>query len=308
MKLSAIWNVWNHFWFEPRSPLPMAVFRIFYGLQVLIFVLLLIPDFSTWYGSHSMVSAASNKEWLQTERFSVLSWLPAAPGTIYGAFAVLAIVAITTALGFCTRTSLAVLVLLLISIHHKNLLILNSGDLFMRLTGVYLLFSHSGDALSLDNLLKKRRGIVVEPMQAIWAQRLLQLQLCTVYLHSCMGKIGGESWLNGTALYYVGRLKDFERISLPYLFDNEWTIKLMTWGTLAIEFALWTLIWLRDVRYYVLAAGVLLHLGIELTMNIPLFETQMITAYIVFVDAADIQRCIDKLKSTFSFRKIASAS
>lgn len=305
MTLKRLWELWNQFWFEERSPLPMAAYRILFSLHVLGFVLLMLPDLSNWYGSQGLITSAANKEWLITDRFSLFAWLPDTPWAIYGAFALLFITAITTGLGLFTRTSLLVLSLALFSIHHRNLIILNSGDLFMRLSAVYLLLSPAGNALSLDNLIRKKSGRSTPATSPIWAQRLLQLQLCTVYLQSSLAKLAGETWCDGTAIYYVGRLLDFQKLPVPWVFDNMFLIKLLTWGTLVVEFALWTLIWVKEFRYYILAAGILLHLGIEWSMNIPMFETQMICAYVVFVDPVDIQRFIDRIRSLFSRRPIS---
>lgn len=298
MTLAKIWQGWNDFFFQLQSPLPMAILRIFYGLHVLLFVFLLVPDLATWYGADGLLSMETNRQWQQTDRFSLFAWLPPTLGTVYGVFTLLAICAFTLTIGLFTRTSNVILVLILFSIHHRNMIILNGGDNFMRLVGLYLMFSHAGKTLSLDAWLKAKLGKAVKTEYSIWAQRLVQLQLSAVYCHSFCGKINGESWLNGTATYYASRLQDFQKFPVPYLLDNMWTIYLLSWGTLFIEFALFTLVWIKDLRYYVLAAGVLLHLGIEWTMNIPMFETQMIVAYIVFVDPKDIQSVIQKLNPT----------
>ena len=69
---------------------------------------------------------------------------------------------------------------------------------------------------------------------------------------------------------------------------------------MVIELSLWTLIWFKEFRYWVLAAGVLLHLGIDWSMNIPLFEYIMIASYIVFIDASDIKRALEALKECAS--------
>lgn len=304
MSLARLWQLWNQFWFEERSPLPMAVYRILFSLHVIGFVLLIWPDISNWYGAQGWITNAANKEWLITDRFSLFAWLPDTSGTIYGAFALLLITAITTGLGLFTRTSLLVLVLVLFSIHHRNLIILNSGDLFMRLSAVYLLLSPAGDALSLDNLIRRKAGRPIPETSPGWTQRLLQLQLGAVYCQSSLAKLGGETWCDGTALYYVGRLLDFRKMPMPWVFDNMFLIKVLTWGTLAIEFALWTLIWVKEFRYYVLGVGVLLHLAIEWSMNIPMFESQMICAYVVFIDPDDLQRFINRVKNLFSSRSI----
>jgi hypothetical protein len=71
--------------------------------------------------------------------------------------------------------------------------------------------------------------------------------------------------------------------------DNELCIRLLTWGSLAIEFALWALIWIKELRYPVLIAGLLLHAGIEWSMNIPFFEWVTVAAYLAFVDPQHIE-------------------
>ncbi|MNT70315.1 hypothetical protein D3C72_2086830 [compost metagenome] len=48
--------------------------------------------------------------------------------------------------------------------------------------------------------------------------------------------------------------------------------------------------WLKDLRYWILLAGVGLHIGIEITMNIPLFEWIMIAGMASMIDSRDIIR------------------
>lgn len=152
---------------------------------------------------------------------------------------------------------------------------------------------------SIDSWLAKRSG---EPPSSEeikctpWVQYLIRFQIAAVYWHSFFGKMNGETWRNGTAVYYATRMEDFHKLSLPILFDNLWIIQVLTYGTLATECALWSLIWIKEFRYYVLVAGVLLHLGIEWSMNLPFFELLMIASYIVFVEPSDVERVVQWVK------------
>ena len=83
---------------------------------------------------------------------------------------------------------------------------------------------------------------------------------------------------------------------MPYLFDRLWMIKLLTWGALAVELAMATLVWFRDLRYPVLLAGWLLHLGLEYSMNIQLFQWVILSTYVLFVDPADLRRLTQRLR------------
>jgi hypothetical protein len=173
----------------------------------------------------------------------------------------------------------------------------------MRQAGFCLMFMPAGRALSLDRLLaarRHRRRGDPEPFPpprpaAPWAQRVLQIQLALVYLATIRWKLTGITWIHGTAVYYATRLAEFDRFPVPYIFRDPYTIKLATWGTLVVEFALGALVWFRDLRYPILLAGVMLHLGLEYSMNIPLFQWTMITAYVLFIDPRDVRRALDRL-------------
>ncbi len=66
--------------------------------------------------------------------------------------------------------------------------------------------------------------------------------------------------------------------------------------TLAIELALFTLIWWKKTRYPVLLLGTIFHMCIDITMNIPVFEYIMIASYINFLKPVDVFTCVSKLK------------
>ena len=50
MRLRSLFEAWNTFFFAPQSPIPIAVFRIVYGSLVIANLLLLRPDWLSWYG------------------------------------------------------------------------------------------------------------------------------------------------------------------------------------------------------------------------------------------------------------------
>jgi hypothetical protein len=192
--------------------------------------------------------------------------------------------------GFFTRTSIAVAFFTLVTFHNRNYLILNSSDVILRNMVFFLFFTPCGELYSVDNWIRRARGLMQTPMErAPWALRLAQLQFCTVYLATVLYKIKGGYWADGTAIYIATRLDEFVRVPLAML-NNMMVIKFLTWSTLIVEFALGTLVWVKDVRYWILLAGVGLHIGIEVSMNIPLFEWIMIAGMASMVDSRDIVR------------------
>jgi hypothetical protein len=284
--MTQIWKAWNHFWFEPQSPEPMGFFRILFGLVLLANGLLLAPDLLNYFGPDGFLSLPTSQLVADGLRINIFNWLSDANLSTVFVFLFYLIASFTLTVGFWTRTSAAIVFLTLVSFHHRNLLILSSGDTLMRLISFLLIFSQAGTAYSIDQI--RKGGVVVA--SSPWAQRLIQYQVSLVYLMGVLWKLDGSTWIDGTAMYYASRLEEFWRFPVPYLFEHMWTLKLITWVTLNIELALGTLIWFRKYRYPVIIAGVLMHLGIEYAMNIQLFEWLMIACYAVFIEPEDLKR------------------
>jgi len=291
---------WNEFWFSPISSVPLGVFRMVYGALALAYTLLLFPERFVWFGSRGVLPLAESDIYNGTGAGALHLNLLAFPGadhwlTLF--FVVLILACISLIIGFWSRASAVIIYLCINTLHSRNAVIHHSGDTVMLVMAAYLALSPAGAACSIDRLRRIFRGKESDtpPLIVPWAQRLMQLQVATVYLGAILSKAGGEKWVNGTAAYYPIHLSESARF--PMLgSDTLWVINLVTWGTMAIELALATLIWVPRLRLYVLASGVMLHLGIEYSLNIPLFSFMMISTYITFLTAADFQNFLAWVK------------
>ena len=165
------------------------------------------------------------------------------------------------------------------------------GDTFLRVAGFFLIFAPAGAALSVDRLLRVWRGREQVAVQArrLWAQRMIQIELSLVYVITVCWKLKGGPWIDGSALFYVYHLFEFERFPIPSWFLHPLILKMGTWLALVLEFSLGTLIWVKSLRYKILTAGLLFHLGLEYSLNIPMFQWDILCAYILFVDAKDLE-------------------
>lgn len=299
MKLEQITQAWNEFFFQPQSPLPFAVFRILYGLLVLqCFVIQLLPDFAFWYGPNGIITARSAMQhfWLQPIfDFLSLAGDSQLAMSIFLGCAILAAISLTV--GFATRYSALFVFLSLVSLHSHNPMNINGGDCFLRIAGFYLAMSYAGEALSVDRWLKKKfHPDECKEKYWPWAQRMFQIQIAIVYWQTSVSKLAGSQWVDGQAVYYATRLEDMYRFPIPFILDNLTTIQLLTWSTLFIEVALWTLIWVKELRYWVLLAGLCLHLGIDATINLPLFEWAFICSYAVFIEPDDMKKAYKRAR------------
>lgn len=123
-----------------------------------------------------------------------------------------------------------------------------------------------------------------------WAQRMIQFEVALLYFSSFCWKAQGAPWIHGTALYYVYHLDEFHRFPVPSLFLRPTILKLGSWMALALEFSLGTLIWIKEFRYILLSLGVLFHLWLEYSLNIPMFEWDVLAAYVLFIEPEDLTR------------------
>jgi len=296
MTLRELRKLWDQFFFAPQSPLPIALFRILYGICVSATLILLHSDWLNWYGVRSWVSLSAVRQVEPGIRLNLFTVMPQDDRWIAAFFWVFLAYAVLLTLGLWTRLSSVAVFLCLTSIHQRNLLILHGGDAFLRIVGFFLIFAPAGAALSLDRLIRVRRGLEgpeIKP-RAPWAQRMIQIELSLLYLTSFWWKMKGHTWLGGTALYYVTHLHSIARFPLPGWIQSAAILRIGSWFTLALEFSLGVLIWFRRFRYPVLLLGLLFHLSIEYALNLPMFSWDILTVYILFVDPSDLSDLVRK--------------
>jgi hypothetical protein len=290
MSLRSVVRLWNEFFFAKQSPVPIASFRIVYGSLVIITLWLLRPDWFNWYGVHAWLSLPTALKLEPGHRLNLLTIVPQNDAWINAIFWVALGSAILLTLGLFTRLSSILVFICLTSIQQRNLYILHGGDTFLRLAGFFLIFAPAGAALSLDRVIRIRRRKEPRTIQLRnpWAQRMIQIQLSFMYLTAFLVKIKGATWLQGTAPFYVYHLDELRRFPVPSCFFRPTVLKLGAWSALALEFSLGVLIWVREFRYVLLGLGVLFHLWLEYSLNIPLFQWDILSGYILFVDPEDI--------------------
>jgi hypothetical protein len=290
MMLRRLRELWDDFFFTPQSPIPVAWFRILYGICVSVTIVLLHADWLNWYGVHGWVSLPAMRQVEPGIRLNLFTVMPQDDRWIATFFWVFLVCTVMLTAGLWTRFSSVAVFLCLTSIQQRNLLILHGGDVFLRVTGFFLIFAPAGAALSVDRWIRIRRGLegTAIRLHAPWAQRMIQFELSLVYLTAFWWKMKGHAWLNGTALYYVFHMHSLARFPLPGWVESAAALRAGSWFTLVAEFSLGVLIWFRRFRYPVLLLGLLFHLGIEYALNLPMFGWDILTAYVLFVSPEDL--------------------
>ncbi len=271
---------WDAFWFEPRPTSTLALFRIVYGLVVFLWALAYLGDARSLLTSGGVLPEHPDVRILRGGLLQVSTSDVAAVAAVAG----LALVGLLLSLGVMTRAMSILNFVLLLSIARRNPDVINSGDSLLRHFGFFLMFAPAGASLSWDRWRKHRETFWEVPWRAPWAHRLIQIQVSFLYLFSTYAKAQGPDWVGGTALAEVWRAGDLARFDVPLpIYDSLLMSNLASYATMLTELALAVLIWNRRARPYVIAAGLLLHLGIEVTLAVGFFSMVACTGYLAFV-------------------------
>jgi hypothetical protein len=300
-------------WFGYGSPVTLGVFRTIFCSLIFINFVMVGLFWNDWFGQTGYVPAEIGAKWLDSHYMNGgdRSLLINRIDPLFGVTNELIVKAVywgtvgfaaLSALGLWTRFSTFCLAVGVVAIHHRNPIILHGGDTWMRVVSVYLALGPSGAAVSLDRWLARRRGTAGEQPELIsmWPQRLIAYNLALLYFTTTWAKWFGGLWKSGDATWYPARLHEFDKFPVPAFLVDYPMVKITTWGSLAVEFALGTLVFFKSLRKYVLLGGIMLHTWIEYSMNIPLFAFLMMSSYIVFYEGEETAAWWDRLKARFT--------
>ncbi|WP_437729218.1 HTTM domain-containing protein [Sorangium sp. So ce861] len=290
---STLSRAWAAFFFAPESVATIAVVRVLLGAILVANALLLAREAPLWIGPRGVLSTGHHRALLARHRFSLLTFLPPTLGSVR--FVVWGNVVASTGVlvGLFTPLSAGLTFLFLTTIHMRNPYMCHAGDMVLRLMTLLLAVSPAGAMLSLDQALWHEASGAVA--RAPWGTRLMQLQLSIIYFRAFQCKLAGSTWWDGTAAYYAATGLDYQRFAAPAAVLRPAPVRLATWGTLALEAALGPAIWLKELRYPLIVAGVGMHLVFEYFINIQLFGPTMIALLLLFVPPGDMEALLRAL-------------
>jgi uncharacterized membrane protein YphA (DoxX/SURF4 family) len=201
ISLATLEQAWREFFFTPEPAVTVAVFRILFGVILVVHGLLLWPHASLWYGPLGFLPYKQYCQIYGRSRLSVFQFLPDSDLTAKVVLAVFITAAASLSLGILTTVSTSLTFVLLVSIHNRNPAVLHGGDDVLRIMAFLLIFSSAGAELSVDRFASSGQLFVGE-YTSPWLLRLMQLQVSIIYLRAGLAKLGGASWLEGSAAYY----------------------------------------------------------------------------------------------------------
>lgn len=315
--MKQVWKAIDNWFFGHGSPVTIGVFRAIIGALCFANLAMILPFFEDWFTERGFVPVALNDRYLgqsidfhglAVPRINLLAGATDSGFTL-GVYLATMAACLLMSLGLFSRVATVLAAIGLVTLHHRNALILHGGDTILRVSILYLALAPTGAAFSLDRLLARRAGKAPEqPAQvSLWPQRLMQVQISVVYLTTVWHKWGGHYWRDGTAIWYPLNLNEFDRFPIPDWMLTAPAVMAATYATLFTQLGLATLSYCRPFRKWILLAGVGVHLFIEYAFNIPLFAFLMISTYVTFYEGEEIAAWWDRVKNRFGNRNSTSS-
>jgi len=178
------------------------------------------------------------------------------------------------------RTTALLIYIASMNLNNRAWVILDGGDNLMQIMLIYLIFMDP----SLPSE-EPRPGVLMYLNNAGTNAAFLaaRLQVIAVYLVAGLGKVSGELWQNGTAIFYTLSVDDF---TLPavrtFVADYPIFSVVATYVTLLYQVSFPWLIWNRRFRPWLMLLGTAIHLQIALVMGLFSFGLAVMSSYVVF--------------------------
>ncbi|HEX5105370.1 MAG TPA: HTTM domain-containing protein [Pirellulaceae bacterium] len=307
---------WQTFFHAPCDARVAAAVRIAFAMVMLLGLAILYPDLDLWFTDAGVLPQDASREVAPPQTWSIFWQVPATEAAVRICFWIAVTQAVCLLLGLASNLNMLCLFVWLMSIENRNFLIIDGEDRVLRMLAFMLIWAPLGRCWSVDSLVRRwwkgsgvncgqelstlqERGpqLTEDPLVSVasryaapgWGLRLVQIEICLVFFSAGLCKLGGDAWIDGTALYYVARLDDyFGRFPTPaWPFDSPWAVAAMTWSVIAVELLAPVFIWFKETRRITLAVVVLFHLANEWTMHLFLFHWVMLTGWLAFVSPSD---------------------
>lgn len=295
-------DAWDRFWFTPTRPHTLCVLRILTGAMLLYCHLVLASDLSAFIGPDAWMGNEISRQ-LHDGAFGPSDWARSylwyieSPTVIAMHHALTIAVTAMFMIGLATRITIPMALFLQLMYLHRLTGALFGLDQIVTYTTMYLALTPCGSCFSVDAILRRRFSIRCAT-SSVWrfmlpddspsvaaniGTRLLQLHLCVIYLFGGLSKARGETWWDGTAVWYAMAIYEYQSIDMTWMSRYPAVISALSNATLFWEVFYCALVWPRVTRPFVLAVAFGVHASIAASLGMITFGSMMIFANGIFL-------------------------
>lgn len=273
---------WDRFWFRPTDPATLSLIRICAGWMLFYTHLVWTLDLDGFLGSSARLAPdyvnAIHEHSLSG--WSHLFWF-SSPSVQWVCHVIALVVFALLTIGWQSRVMSVLAFLFTVSYMHRGMGALFGLDQINVLLSMYLMIGPCGAEYSLDRWLARQSA--VPSVSANIAVRLIQVHLCVVYFFAGAGKLQGDTWWLGTAMWISLANYEYQTLDVTWIAHAPWLINILSLFTVGWELTYSVFVWPRLTRPLVLLLAVPVHLGIAFCMGMITFGVAMLIANLAFV-------------------------
>jgi hypothetical protein len=291
---------WNQFWFEPSAATTLAMIRIATGAMLAYIHIVWCLRLDDFLGPNAFTTGAfAQSLHLGDYAWSYL-WFTDSIPLLWAHQLVAIALSILMSIGLFTRFVIPIVWFMTLMVCHRMTGFLFGLDQIVMMVTMYLMVGRSGDELSFDRYLhlQSLRGLreakVCVPISDgsaynTIAARLMQIHLCVIYLFGGLGKMRGETWWDGSAIWLSAVSYEYQSLDLTWIGNFPVLMALAAHVTLFWETFYVCLVWPKMTRPWVLLTAVAVHAGIGIFLGMITFGWMMIVANAVFIEPTTMQ-------------------
>jgi Vitamin K-dependent gamma-carboxylase len=260
-----------------------GIIRIAYAITALGNVILMGLDYDLFFlPSSTYIPINEGRLTIDQDTWTIFQFLPQTDTVYWIAYWLHFSHIVLLGLGVFSRFQAAFCFFWTCMFRHHNNLIWDDEDTVFKQLAFYLVF------FPLDNytIWTVLYPDTSKPTKSwpMWPFRLMQIQMCLIYMSTGLLKWKGSDWLDGSALWYVVHLDDlYGNLFNPHwMFGYHSVLKILTWQTLVVEVGIPIFLWFDSTRSVSLIVALLFHLGLDLSMNLNFFHWIMPVGWLSF--------------------------
>lgn len=321
------WAAWQQFWFAKVSPLGVSVMRWPMVGMILYTHLIWSFDFDAFFADHASWQSREFVTEYQAEQFAYSFWWYIPADWMWATHVLSLFLIALFWIGLATPITGWLCFIIVVSYANRVPLAMYGLDQVNGIAALYLAIAPCGARLSADAWIRGQlqkfgdsasiigriarwvrwvpfwgtdQQSYCQPSQfACLAIRLFQVHLCFIYLWGGLGKLQGETWWNGEAVWLTAASLDYQSNDLTWMIHFPWIYQLLSVATWVWEISFSILVWQWRLRPWVLFFGVSMHFGIGMFLGMWTFGLAMTFIYLAFVPPATYHRLM------FSMTRIA---
>jgi hypothetical protein len=278
-------EAFNQFWFTPRNPNVLGLIRLLTGLIAFYSIAVWTLELSAFFAADGMLPAEYRAALGGWAAWSHLDWFATSSTGLMVVHVVGLVIVAMFAAGFQTRVTSVLTALLVISYGNRSIGAGFGLDQIVSFLCLSCAIGESGGTFSVDRWLanSKDRVVAAASTSTNIAIRLIQIHMCIVYFFAAIGKLQGETWWTGEAVWLAMASYEYQQVEMTWLANYLPLVSAMTLVSLFWELFYSALIWPKLTRPIMLAMAVPLHLGIGLCMGMMEFGLIMLVGNLAFV-------------------------